>query len=161
MNRILLGGLLALCLAGVGLFWLQGRAEIESAAPPPWVVASQTMDDPENLPGLGIDDLDGVLGPEPPEATELSREQRRFAGYDRNSDGRISRVEMLSRRTSTFRKLDKDGNNLLTFEEWAVVTVDRVEVADGDGNDWLSPAEFRTTAPPRNTASRKPRCACD
>ena len=35
MNRIALGALGALALAGLGLFWLQGRAEVERGAPPP------------------------------------------------------------------------------------------------------------------------------
>jgi hypothetical protein len=34
---------------------------------------------------------------------------------------------MLSTRTDAFRDLDKDGNNLLTFEEWAVTTVERFD----------------------------------
>mgnify|MGYP000017554489 CR=1 FL=1 len=56
-----------------------------------------------------------------------------------------------------FRKLDKDGNNLLDFEEWAVTTVDKFEGADADGDRTLTQAEFATTAPKRK---KKPRCAC-
>ena len=40
-----------------------------------------------------------------------------------------------------------DGNNLLTFEEWAVTTANRFKGADRDGNLQLTPAEFRATAP--------------
>lgn len=58
----------------------------------------------------------------------------------------------------TFRKLDKDGNNLLTFEEWAVTTVKRFEGADGNSDDRLTPAEFATTAPKRKP--KKPACKC-
>ena len=65
-------------------------------------------------------------GPAPPEASELTREQQRFFRYDRDRDWRISRNEMLSTRSDAFRKLDVDGNNLLTFEEWAVATVEKV-----------------------------------
>jgi len=43
--------------------------------------------------------------------------------------------------------LDADGNNLLTFEEWAVTTADRLAKADADGNARLTPREFSTTAP--------------
>ena len=64
---------------------------------------------------------------------------------------------MLSTRSDAFRKLDKDGNNLLDFEEWAVATVDKFEGADADGDNELTPGEFATTAPKRR---RKPRCAC-
>jgi hypothetical protein len=35
MNRLILGAVLALAMVGVGLFWLQGRAQVERAAPPP------------------------------------------------------------------------------------------------------------------------------
>ncbi|KHK91528.1 EF-hand domain-containing protein [Novosphingobium malaysiense] len=152
MHRFLLGGLAALVMAGVGLFWLQGRAEVEAGAPPPEVEAAPT---PDVLPSAEVGDL---VGPEPPVATELTREQRRFGRYDRDSDGRITRHEMLSTRTSGFHRLDKDGNNLLTFEEWAVTTVDKFDYADVDDNDWLTPEEFARTAPPRR--KRKPRCNC-
>lgn len=150
MNRIVLGGFGALVLASIGLFWLQGRAEVEEAAPPPAV--------PELAPtGLPSADIAGLEGPSPPEASELSQEQRRFFRYDRNRDLRITRDEMLSTRTAAFRDLDVDGNNLLTFEEWAVTTVNRFEAADADGNRELTPKEFAATAPkPANTR----RCNC-
>lgn len=150
MNRFLLGGLAAMVLLAVGLFWLQGRAEVEAGAPPPDVTASA---DPGALPGSDPGD---AVGPALPEATELNREQRRFGRYDRDRDGRVSRGEMLSTRTEGFRKLDKDGNNLLTFEEWAVATVDKFEQADGDRNQWLTAQEFRRTAPPKPKA----KCSC-
>jgi hypothetical protein len=35
MNRIALGAVSALLLAGAGFFWWQGRAEVERGAPPP------------------------------------------------------------------------------------------------------------------------------
>lgn len=152
VNRFLLGGLAALAMLGIGLFWLQGRAEVEEAAPPPEVVATATLED---LPNADPGDL---VGPAPPEATELTREQRRFGRYDRDRDGRISRVEMLSTRTDGFRKLDKDGNNLLTFEEWAVATVEKFEQADADRDQWLTAQEFARTAPP--PARPKPKCVC-
>jgi hypothetical protein len=152
MNRIVLGAFAALLLVAVGLFWLQGRAQVEQGAPPPEV--------PEDRPeGLPTADVSGLRGPDPPEATQLTREQQRFFRYDRNRDGRISREEMLSTRTSAFRQLDVDGNNLLTFEEWAVTTVDRFEKADANGDGILTPAEFATTAP-RPRASSTPGCRC-
>lgn len=152
MNRFVLGALAALVLASIGLFWWQGRAEVEKGAPPPEAVSSTSA--PQGLPSA---DIKGLVGPEPPEATELTREQRRFARYDRDRDNRVTRVEMLSTRTPGFRVLDKDGNNLLTFEEWAVATVDKFENADVDRNDWLTPDEFRRTAPPPKS---RPKCTC-
>ena len=153
MNRILLGGILALAMAGIGLFWWQGRAQVEEAAPPPEPEAVV----PEE-PEIPVSDAGDLTGPEPPESTELTREQRRFYRYDRNRDQQITRTEMLSTRTDAFRKLDKDGNNLLTFEEWAVATSNRFDNADADGNRKLSQEEFATTRPKR--AKKKPRCKC-
>ncbi|MCV0383442.1 MAG: EF-hand domain-containing protein [Erythrobacter sp.] len=154
MNRILLGAVLGLVLAGIGVFWWQGRAEVEQGAPPP--DPSALGPEPQET-GLPTADGAGLVGPAPPEATELTREQRRFFRYDRNRDWKISRTEMLSTRTDAFRKLDTDGNNLLTFEEWAVATANRFDTADADGNGELSPSEFATTRPkPR----AKPACRC-
>jgi len=153
MNRIVLGALAALLFASAGLFWLQGRAEQEDGLPPP-DMNSRTDPQPDALPSANADD---VIGPAPPEATQLTREQRRFSRYDRNSDGRITRNEMLSTRTRSFRDLDKDGNNLLTFEEWAVSTVEKFDKADTNRDLELSPAEFATTRPKR---SPKSECKC-
>lgn len=47
---------------------------------------------------------------------------------------------MLSSRSDGFRKLDKDGNNLLTFEEWAVTAAEKFEGADAEGDRELSPS---------------------
>lgn len=153
MNRIVLGGVLALVLVALGLFWWQGRAEVEQAAPPP--IEQPEGPDPEVLPTVDSGDL---KGPTPPEATELTREEQRFFRYDRNRDRIISRNEMLSTRSDAFRKLDKDGNNLLDFEEWAVTTVDRFEGADANRDNKLDMAEFRTTAPKK--VKKKPACRC-
>jgi len=154
MNRIVLGAVAALVLVAVGLFWLQGRAEVEEGAPPPEPAAERPG--PDVIPSA---DVSGMRGAAPPEATDLTREQRRFFRYDRNRDLKISRNEMLSSRTGSFRNLDKDGNNLITFEEYAVTTADRFDEADANGDSELSPAEFATTAPaPR--ASPTTRCNC-
>jgi hypothetical protein len=150
VNRIAIGAALALLLVGIAVVWLQGRAEVERGAPPPEPAVTQ----PEGLPSA---DIAGLEGPEPPEASELSREQRRFFRYDRDRDLRITRNEMLSTRTDAFRDLDQDGNNLLTFEEWAVTTVERFDQADSDRNGELSQKEFATTAPP---LAARPACRC-
>lgn len=142
-----------LALAGVGVFWWQGRAAIENSAPPP--PSLEPLADPDALPSA---DPGSMTGPAPPELSELSREEQRFFRYDRNRDRVITRDEMLASRTEAFRKLDKDGNNLLTFEEWAVTTVDRFEGADKDGDGRLTPREFATTAP--KPAVKKPACKC-
>ena len=152
MNRLILGAAGALVLVAIGLFWWQGRAEVERGAPPPTppIAAAGETDIP-------VADIAGLTGPAPPEATELTREQQRFGRYDRDRDGRVSRNEMLSTRTDPFRKLDKDRNNLLTFEEWAVATVTRFEGADRDRDAELTPEEFAATRPKR---SSRPACRC-
>lgn len=153
MNRVVLGAFVALLMVGTGLFWLQGRAQVEAGAPPPVRVAPSPADD-GSLPEA---DVGGLEGPAPPESTRLTREEQRFFRYDTDRDRRITRNEMMSTRTAAFRALDTDGNNLLTFEEWAVTTGNRFAGMDGDGNGWLSPVEFATSAPrPRAT----PACRC-
>lgn len=152
MNRIVLGALATLALLGLGTFWWQGRAQVEQGAPPPESVPTE-----EPLPEIPVSDPGEMVGPAPPEASELTKEQRRFFRYDRNRDWRITRTEMLSTRSDAFRKLDKDGNNLLDFEEWAVATVDKFEGADADGDNKLTPAEFATTAP---RPKKRRRCNC-
>ena len=155
MKAFVTGSFVTMALMGVGLFWWQGRAEVEEAAPPPNPLAlSGESRNPEDLP---ITDPGQMQGPAPPEASELTREQQRFFRYDRNRDWRITRSEMLSTRSDAFRKLDKDGNNLLDFEEWAVATVVKFEGADADGDNKLSPGEFATTAP---KPTKKRGCAC-
>ena len=152
MNRLILGAVIALALVGLGLFWLQGRAEVERGAPPPTMASEGAV-----ATDIPTADVAGMTGPAPPEATELTKEQQRFGRYDRDRDGRITRNEMLSSRTDAFRKLDRDGNNLLTFEEWAVATVNRFEGADADRDNALTPAEFVTTKP-KKAVKRACRC---
>lgn len=154
MREAVVGVFAGLVLAGVGVFWWQGRAAIEANAPPP-PSSEAPAPDPAVLP---ITDPGAMEGPAPPEPSELTREEQRFFRYDRNRDRLITRNEMLSTRSDGFRALDQDGNNLLTFEEWAVTTVDRFEGADADGNGRLTPREFATTAP--KPAANKPACKC-
>ncbi len=154
MRQVILGAFLGLVLASVGMFWWQGRAQVEANAPPP-PEPEDPAPAPDELPEADPGDM---TGPAPPEASELTKEERRFFRYDRNRDRIITRNEMLSTRSDAFRKLDVDGNNLLTFEEWAVTTAKRFEGADSDGNGQLTTAEFATTAPKRST--RRPSCRC-
>ena len=153
MRQAILGVFAGLLLAGVGVFWWQGRAAIETNAPPP----------PEPEPTLASDDLPqtdpgDMVGPAPPEASELTREETRFFRYDRNRDRIITRNEMLPTRTDAFRKLDKDGNNLLTFEEWAGSTAQRFDQADGNRDQELTPLEFASTRP--KPQPQPARCRC-
>lgn len=142
----------ALLLVAAGIFWWQGRAATERGADLPPAAPIALAD--ESLPTA---DGSGLSGAEPPEVSEVTREQRRFDRLDRNRDGKITRVEMLGPRVAAFRKLDKDGNNLLSFEEWAVKTSDRFRGADRNGDQALTREEFATTKP---KPAKHPECRC-
>lgn len=152
MKGAILGAVVTLALVGIGLFWWQGRAEIQAGAPPPF--AGKKLQPEGELPSA---DISGLRGPEPPQADDLTQEQKRFFRYDRNRDLRISRNEMLASRADAFRKLDVDGNNLLTFEEWAVATVNKFNAADRNGDQELTPEEFVATKP---KPAKRPACKC-
>ena len=156
MRQWVLGVFAGLVFAGIGVFWWQGRAQIEAVAPPPPELEPEGPA-PEDLP---LTDPGDMEGPSLPIASELTREERRFFRYDRDRDRIITRNEMLSSRSDAFRKLDVDGNNLLTFEEWAVTTVNRFEGADGNKDDRLTETEFATTAPKPAKRKSRPRCKC-
>ncbi len=141
-------------LVAAGLFWWQGRAESAKSAPPPAFAAALSAT-PDTIPDA---DIRGLRGPAPPEATELSREQKRFDHADKDRDGRITRNEILAPRVAAFRKLDIDHNNLLTFDEWSVKTLNRFKGADANGDGGLTRPEFATT---RAKKSTKPKCRCE
>jgi hypothetical protein len=152
MMRFLAGVISALALAFGGILFWQGSAGRESLAitePPPQL---PPVDLAEIAPPTGF-------GPPPPEATEVTREQRRFGRYDRDRDNIITRTEKMASRTDGFRQLDRNGDNFLTFEEWAVRTSERFARADADQSGALTATEFLSTRP-RPAATRRPRCNC-
>lgn len=152
MGRYLAGIAAALLLTASALFWWQSRSQAAAEAQPKPMPIAAIVD--ESLPE-GDENAFGAAPPMPASASPVSREQRRFARYDRNRDGIITRQEMLSSRTKAFKALDKDGDNLLSFEEWAVATVERYAAADADKNGKVTPPEFAATAP-----KVKPKAAC-
>ncbi|MDB5698411.1 MAG: histidine kinase [Alphaproteobacteria bacterium] len=93
--------------------------------------------------------------PDPPSA-DRSREERRFARYDADENGIITRAEMMETRRKPFAKLDKDSDGRLSFEEWAVTTADKFADADADKSATLDRAEFLTTKRETKTS----RCTC-
>jgi len=152
MGRYIAGAVSAMLLIAAGLFVWESVAQQDESLPtpsPPAVRMPDPMDAPEP----------SSIGPPPPEATELTREQRRFGRYDRDRDGAITRVEMMSSRTNAFWQLDTNGDNYLTFEEWAVRTSERFTSADADGSGALTPDEFATTRQRRSSSGRS-RCSC-
>ncbi len=146
MLRFFAGVVSALLLVGAGFFIWKSRAEQEVQIPPAPKAAAYagSMLQPQTLP-------------EPPAASEKTKEQKRFARADKDDDGRITKLELLQPRQKAFAKLDTNGNGSLSFEEWAVKTVAKFEGADGDDSGRLTPAEYETTKP---KARPKPRCNC-
>ena len=155
MNRIVLGAVSALLFAGAGLFWWQGKAQTDNAAPP----VAAPLEAPLGAPPdeIPTEDGEGLMGAGLPEASEATREEKRFNRLDRNRDNLISRSEALSPRVAAFRKLDTDHNNLLSFEEWAVATSNKFKGADANGDGQLTRPEFATTKP---KVPKKPACRC-
>jgi hypothetical protein len=94
---------------------------------------------------------------EAPEASQKSREEKRFSRADKNKDGKIEEEEILGARRKAFAKLDANGNGSLSFDEWAAKTIGKFNGADSDRNGWLTAAEYATTAPP---PPKHQRCTC-
>lgn len=143
MRRFLAGGAATLLLVTAGVFLWKSQADAENVIPPAPVAAPLvTPLQPSR--------------PEPPAATENSREEKRFARADKDEDGRITRAELLEPRRKAFARLDADGSGSLSFEEWSVKTAEKFAKADGDRNGALSPVEYAATRP---KPARK-KCAC-
>jgi len=155
MNRIVLGALGALLLVAAGVFWWQGRAATDNAPLVPHLALRAPKPGASDEP-LPETDAGDEVGAELPEVPEETKEQKRFDRLDRNHDGKISLPEMLSPRARAFRKLDVDGNNLLTFDEWAVGSINKFKAADKGGKGYLSREDFATTRP----KPRKQACKC-
>lgn len=152
MGRYLAGVAAALLLTAAALFWWQSRSQAAAEAQPKPAPVAMIVDD---TPPEGDENAFGAAPPMPASASPVSREQRRFARYDRNRDGIITRVEMLSSRTKAFKALDTDHDNLLSFEEWAIATGERYAAADANKDGKVTPPEFAATAP-----KVKPKAAC-
>jgi hypothetical protein len=94
---------------------------------------------------------------EAPEASPKTREEKRFSRADKNKDSRIEPEELLGSRRKAFAKLDTNGNGSLSFEEWAIKTIDKFKGADKDRSGWLTAAEYATTAAP---PPKRKSCSC-
>jgi len=93
-----------------------------------------------------------------PEASEKTKEEKRFSRADKNKDGKVQEEEMLEPRRKAFAKLDANHNGALSFEEWATKTITKFQTADKDRNGWLTAAEYASTAPPRK--QHRTSCSC-
>ena len=161
MNRIIVGAVAALLLVAAGIFWWQGRAEVERGAPPPDISANGASGDGSIL--LPSADPNHGRGAGLPGGgrTKETEEQKRFNRYDRNRDGKISRNEMLSTRVKAFQKLDTNHDNLLSFEEWAVKTSDRFAEMDRNGDGVVTREEFDAWLAAHPKKPKKPGCGKD
>ena len=146
MLRFAAGVVSTLLLVAAGFFIWKSRAEREVQIPPPPRPAAYagSILQPQTLP-------------EPPAASEKTKEEKRFARADKDDDGRITRAELLEPRRKAFAKLDTNGNGALSFEEWAVKTVGKFDGADADDSGWLTAAEYAVTRPKTRA---KPKCSC-
>lgn len=161
MSRIVLGAVAALLFVSAGMFWWQGRAAVERGAPPPDLSGAGTTEPlPIELPSAGAHARGAALPGNGKAA--VSREERRFARYDRNRDGSIARVEMLSTRVKSFQKLDTNHDNLLSFEEWAVKTSSRFRQIDRNADGIVSRAELDDfyRAKEATAKAKRARCSC-
>ena len=94
---------------------------------------------------------------EAPEATAKTREEKRFARYDKDKNGKVETMEYLAARRRNFDKLDVDHNGALSFQEYAAKGIEKFNAAGGR-KGFLTPAEFVATAPP--PAKHKTGCSC-
>jgi hypothetical protein len=142
MWRFLAGVGCALLLVGGAMLIWQGMAQpprsaaVHAAAP-----ATPDVADPLS---------------DPPQATEASKEQRRFNRYDHDRNGTVSADEYLAARHKAFAKLDINQDGKLSFDEWAVKARTKFADADADHNALLTSAEFATTRVLRKVAKPQP-----
>lgn len=147
MWRYLAGGAAALLMVAVGVLIFNARARTDAVLPAQPAAALSAGQDEPALP-------DAV-----PEASEKTREQKRFGRYDKDRDGTITREEYLAQRRKAFAKLDTDHDGTLSFDEWAIKATAKFAGADKDRSGGMDAAEFATTAvkrKPRTTAKCPP-----
>ncbi len=145
MWRFLAGVGSALLLSVAGLVVWKAQADKPSPIPPAPVVAA---DAPMSMADLAP----------PPVASERTREEKRFARYDKDKNGAVARDEYLAGRQKGFAKLDVNHDGRISFEEYAVKAVVKFAAADRDRNGALNATEFATTRVVRKAKAR-PKCA--
>jgi hypothetical protein len=147
MWRYLAGAASMLLMMTAGLLVWSGMASKDTHIPPP-----------PALPMLAAPTATAApeATPEPPQATEETREQKRFSRADHDKNGKIDRDEYLLARHKNFAKLDTNGDGKLSFDEYAAKAEAKFAVADADKSGTLDAKEFATT---RVVRKAKPRCA--
>lgn len=142
MKRFVAGVVSAVLLMTAGIFLWSSLASSKSEIQPP----------PTDAGGRPVSFAD--VAP-PVEASEKTREEKRFSRYDKDRNGAVSRGEYLLSRQKAYAKLDTNGDGKLSFDEYAVKTVQKFAKADKDGTGALTPVEFATTRVIRKTQPKK------
>ncbi len=145
MARFLAGVASTLLLVAAGFFLWTGLAHDDRRAlpSPPALLAALVPSAATQTPA------------DPPQASEATREQKRFSRYDHDRDGKVGRDEYLAARRKAFARLDTDHDGKLSFDEYVVKTAARFTAADADRSGALDATEFATT---RVTRKTRPRC---
>lgn len=146
MWRYLAGGAAALLMVAVGVLVFNARARTDAVLPPQPLAANGQ---PAQATPAGTPLPDTV-----PQATERTREQKRFDRYDKDRDGKVTRDEYLLARRKAFAKLDTNHDGMLSFDEWAIKSETKFATADKDKSGTLTAAEFATTAVKRKPKRR-------
>ena len=145
MLRYLAGVVSALLLVGAGVFLFRSSATTEAASVPTQRAALAAA-------GQDAADEDEPL----PQASQRTREQKRFDRVDKDRNGSIPRDEYLLGRRKAYAKLDTNGDGRLSFDEWAIKATTKFAGADADRSGALTPVEFATTAVKRSPRARCP-----
>lgn len=145
MWRYLAGAIAALLMATAGFLIYNARARPDPVLPAQPSAMGQATAADSPLPDTA------------PEATDRTREQKRFDRYDKDRDGKVTRDEYLASRRKAYAKLDTNGDGQLSFDEWATKTTTKFATADSDRSGAMTRAEFATTAPKRKP-KRPVRC---
>ena len=140
MWRYLVGGLATLALIGAGVLLFNRSSRSVAALPAAPLALAQTAED-------------GALPDSVPQASDRTREQKRFDRYDKDRNGTVTREEFLAARRKAYARLDTNHDGTLSFDEWAIKAETKFAVADADKSGAMNTAEFATTAvkrkPPR------------
>lgn len=146
MWRYMVGGVAVLMMlaAGVVLFRSRASADAPTTLLPAQPGATAQADDP--------------LPDQAPQATDRTREQKRFDRYDKDRNGGVTREEYLMQRRKAFAKLDVNHDGQLAFDEWAIKAETKFATADRDKSGVMNTTEFATTAVKRKPSLRA-KCA--
>ena len=146
MWRYLAGAVAALLMVGMGVVIFNARARTDAVLPPQPLASSG--------PGGQATPAGTALPDTVPQASERTREQKRFDRYDKDRDGKVTRDEYLLARRKAFAKLDTNHDGQLSFDEWAIKPESKFAGADHDRSGALTPTEFAATAVKRKPARR-------